>query len=198
MRRALPFVLALALAACGEILSAPDTAEGQGSPNSPNLVANEAAKTEDAASAADPTVTPAIAPPSPSPTATPTGSSTATTTATTPPPPPPPPPSVDAGCVALEHDNGVGQTYTSCSPLGTYDEASAMLACRAFVAAGGGIGCLKLDGSFPCSFKTVYSYGQASGQPHAVWDYASVNAGHVVLYVGTAAACPSSTNPTWN
>lgn len=44
----------------------------------------------------------------------------------------------DAACTAYTHDNGMGQTWTDCEPLGTYDETQAAKACQAYVAVMGG------------------------------------------------------------
>ena len=34
-------------------------------------------------------------------------------------------------CALVTHDNGIGQTWTDCAPLGTYNETQAMKACKA-------------------------------------------------------------------
>jgi hypothetical protein len=44
----------------------------------------------------------------------------------------------DAPCTTYTHSNGMGQTWTDCVPLGTYDEVQAAKACEAYVAVMGG------------------------------------------------------------
>jgi hypothetical protein len=44
----------------------------------------------------------------------------------------------DAPCTTYTHSNGMGQTWTDCVPLGTYNEVQAAKACAAYVAVMGG------------------------------------------------------------
>ena len=65
-------------------------------------------------------------------------------------------PEVDAGCALVTHDNGAGQTWQDCVPLGTYDEAQAMKACEAWsVAVGGGTSCFVYVSGSTCSSGTL-------------------------------------------
>jgi hypothetical protein len=95
-------------------------------------------------------------------------------------------------CPPVTHSNGLGQTWTDCVPLGTYNAAQAMKACGADVDAGGG--CYSI--MRPC-----YSEGVASvvcSVPSNLtycWTYAGPYTG----YVSAAAnGCPNGSDPTWN
>ncbi len=53
----------------------------------------------------------------------------------------------DAGCALVTHDNGAGQTWQDCVPLGTYNQEQAMKACEAWAVAVGGVGCTAITGT---------------------------------------------------
>lgn len=164
------FCLSLAIAACGELL-----------PSDPLAIA--------ALSATDAGASSAI----PIEAATPASHAGASPPATT-----PASPAAEAGaiaCTPIDHDNGIGQTYRSCDPLGTHTEASAMAACRAFIQGGGGTYCQRTVPSF-CGGVAILSGGQI-GSVHALWTFAGAIKGHVVL-TGAASGCPIATDPTWN
>lgn len=82
-------------------------------------------------------------------------------------------PVVDA-CAPVTHDNGLGQTWTDCVPLGTYDEAQAMKACRASDAAL----CLKSERCGPAVYEVQ---GFNADRSHLVgeWGYGSFATGYV-------------------
>lgn len=104
----------------------------------------------------------------------------------------------DAGCVSIQHHNGLGQTYLSCAPLGTWDEASAWAACRAYVKGGGGSCQVRSGGS--CAGAAIVSVGMiANDATNASWDFGAGARGHVSTYPNAAPlGCPSTTDPTWN
>ena len=84
-------------------------------------------------------------------------------------------PEKDGGCALVTHDNGLGQTWQDCVPLGTYDQAQAMKAC----AVSGEKSCLVVSvcGS---SLPEVRGYN-ADNSLGGRWGYEGVLAG----YVGT-------------
>lgn len=94
-------------------------------------------------------------------------------------------------CALVTHDNGIGQAWQDCVPLGTYDEAQAMKACKA----SGAPNC-RLSG---CSadIHSMVCGTDASGSSYygGCWGYASSSAGHVVD-AASAGGCPISSG-TW-
>ncbi len=110
----------------------------------------------------------------------------------------------DAGgsdaCTPVMHMDGVGQSWTDCTPLGTYDEAEAMRACEAYVASTPGAVCDQPPGSAACSGAASCWWATRYGGANNLsmnWAYAGANAGHVVVGTGAIAYCPSSTDSMW-
>jgi hypothetical protein len=96
------------------------------------------------------------------------------------------------------HDNGVGQTYYDCEPVGTYSAGLALKACVAYT--GSASQCV----SFPCSPSSlgpiICSAGAASPKVCMCWSYGGTNVGQVDNGGGTGASncfCPSA-DPPWN
>jgi hypothetical protein len=105
----------------------------------------------------------------------------------------------DSGC-SIVHDNGVGQTWTDCVPLGTYNIEQAMKACAAAYG-GDRTKCEKTacsgtptpDGNAVCTnfaLKTL---------PWGCWSHTGAFAGHAKMSpVGVEVGnCPSDTSPVW-
>jgi|SRR5271155_2748710 len=94
-------------------------------------------------------------------------------------------------CTPVTHSNGVGQTWTDCVPLGTYNETQALEACGAFAASvNGNDGICTYSNQFnDCSPNTAVTTTTTMG----VWAYAGGSVGHVAR-----SGCPTSSDPTWN
>ncbi len=105
----------------------------------------------------------------------------------------------DAGCIPIAHDNGLGQSYWNCAPLGTWNEAAAWAACEAYVAGGTGGSCHLRSGG-ACAGKAVISWGMlVRDQTNAAWDFGADARGHVSTYPGgSSMGCPTAADPVWN
>ena len=93
----------------------------------------------------------------------------------------------DAGCATVTHENGLGQTWQDCVPLGTYNLEQATKACEA----SGAASCTKSTG---CGGNNETVYGLTLGSLFAHWGYGSVNAG----YVNDTSVCPHDGDTRWN
>lgn len=98
------------------------------------------------------------------------------------------------------HNNGAGQSFTTCSPVGMFDEAGAVAACEAFGASQGAA-----NPSVDCFLNetTVIDCGVGAQMacigeyaPCKCWEFYGPNKGHVSTVYGCG--CPSSNDPTWN
>lgn len=96
-------------------------------------------------------------------------------------------------CTLVTHDNGVGQTWQDCVPLGTYNQAQALKACvtktgdarRCNIAPGCGTAPWIMQGT---DMAGTYNY---------IWGFSGNTAG----YVNTNGGCPNPTPPQnapWN
>jgi len=99
----------------------------------------------------------------------------------------------------LLHPNGLGQSYSDCSPLGTPGTASTYNATMANEAASAwttsGAISSATCGSGPTLAQVVIKQGTSSA---AVWAYTGSSAGHVFLNsVNNTPTCPITTDPTW-
>lgn len=101
-----------------------------------------------------------------------------------------------APCVPIDHDNGAGQIYRSCAPLGVYTEDSAKRACGAWIAGAPGAIChLAPYGS--CTNKAIVGSGMPGGTT-STWDFAGQAPGKVAIASG-GWLCPAITEiDTWN
>jgi hypothetical protein len=102
----------------------------------------------------------------------------------------PPPDASDSGCKALVHFNGLGQTYTDCAPLATYNADEAAKACAAADAGA-------------CAENTVLCVNApmecTSGNPCMCWTYGGTTAGRArVSGAAAICQCPLATDPLWN
>src|SRR5271155_3117350 len=97
-------------------------------------------------------------------------------------------------CTPVTHSNGVGQTWTDCVPLGTYNETQAMKACAAVYDGDAGT-CIPM--SSWCGANVVVS--NVTGCGTQVWNYQSVDVsrdGRVNASCNDT--CPQSTDAIWN
>ena len=100
----------------------------------------------------------------------------------------------DCGSCMYVHANGVGQTFSDCTPLATYNTAQAIKACVAYT--GNSLECRAAT----CGATSVVCSSEAATSC-ACWAFAGAAAGHVIDS-GQAGAlncmCPGLTSPTWN
>jgi hypothetical protein len=89
---------------------------------------------------------------------------------------------VDAGCELVTHDNGAGQTWQDCVPLGTYNEEQALTACRKWSVANSGSGCIAIAGT-QCGAALKVTVTQPSVMQ---WWWQGPNAGNVIHPTSTA------------
>jgi hypothetical protein len=111
----------------------------------------------------------------------------------------------DAGTCAL-HSNGLGESYSSCSPLGSVGVASTYTLGMATQAASSWPGGGTISNMY-CAYVTGTAdvVQQLTASQCAVWVYDTSLAGYVALTTGTgscgsACCCPtgSTTDYTWN
>lgn len=109
---------------------------------------------------------------------------------------------VDAGCALVTHENGLGQTWQDCVPLGTYNEEQAMKACEA----SGAARCVDSKITSGCGGSShVFGFDDAS-KIVGVWGYDGFQGGLVCwlisgpFVVGTCTGgCPSPPHAvSWN
>jgi hypothetical protein len=101
----------------------------------------------------------------------------------------------DSNCGScIVHANGIGQNFSDCTPLGTYNTAQAIKACVAYT--GNSLECRAAT----CGTTSVVCSSEAATSC-ACWAFAGPAAGHVkdsgqpgVLNC----MCPGLTEPTWN
>jgi hypothetical protein len=91
---------------------------------------------------------------------------------------------VDA-CTPVLHSNGLGQSWTDCVPLGTYNEAQAKKACWAAVGPASAMSLCNVTPS--CNEAVFYAVG--------IWSYAGATAGYVSSMPVT---CPTVSSPMWD
>ncbi len=109
-------------------------------------------------------------------------------------------PGCDVGCLTV-HDNGVGGTYTDCTPRGTYNSTQADLAAGSATNVPGG-----LAGDLVCGFGPNTSMARCKIGPNncACWAYAATgtfvpNIGHATNNtVIQNCLCPTAIDPIWN
>jgi hypothetical protein len=77
------------------------------------------------------------------------------------------------GCTPITHDNGIGQTWQDCVPLGTYNDAQAMMACKA----SGAATCVPSTRCGPTVYE-VQGFG-ADGYLIGEWGYGDFATGYV-------------------
>jgi len=102
-------------------------------------------------------------------------------------------PAPDA-CALVTHNNGLGQTWQDCVPLGTYNEAQAMKAC----AASGAALCLPTTSAAACTIfdhEKVYGY-DANGVLIARWGHAGSIAGYYAP-IGAGLCDAPTAHPDW-
>lgn len=98
-----------------------------------------------------------------------------------------------AGCAPLAHENGLGGTYQSCAARGSYDGATAGLACASAMLPGA-----------TCADRTCS--GGAGGRAICAksvtdctcWTYTGASAGTVHNAGGGSCDCGASGDPIWN
>jgi hypothetical protein len=96
------------------------------------------------------------------------------------------------------HDNGVGQSYYDCEPVGTYSASLALKACTAYT------GSASLCVSYPCTPSSlgpiICSALAVSPKVCMCWSYGGSNVGQVDNGGGSGASncfCPQA-DPPWN
>lgn len=96
-------------------------------------------------------------------------------------------------CSLFVHNDGLGQQWTDCAPLGTYDESEAENACRAAAAAGGGDPASCTPRS--CGDAGIEDVCGAVGATFgcSCWGFAGPGAGHVL----SNCECARATDWSW-
>jgi hypothetical protein len=93
---------------------------------------------------------------------------------------------------SVTHNDGVGQTWTDTTPLGTYTFAEASAAAAAFNAAAGGtvsdVSCGTNSGAVQV----------LTGAQSVIWQYSGPNAGHVGVSAAWQQYCPTASDPVWS
>jgi hypothetical protein len=95
------------------------------------------------------------------------------------------------------HHTGLGQTWTDCTPTGTYTNAEVLKACDVWCAAKSCAGCF--GGSIACNGGIeAFVLGQVDATTGALmgWSQMAPNAGNVVSIPSSQSSCP--TVGTWN
>jgi hypothetical protein len=95
---------------------------------------------------------------------------------------------VEASCAPVTHDDGFGEHWADCAPLGTYNEAEAMAACASYATAtGADAGACHLS-------ETACSGGTQSYVCHVqCWGFSAPVAGSA----GVPSYCSGPTQSTW-
>jgi len=107
---------------------------------------------------------------------------------------PPPDPGTCDPASFVQHTNGVGGRYYSCTPLGTYTQQSAIDALKSWTGA-----------SYPdefirsgqCGGGSFVVYAMNGAHQAAVWAYSGGLEGHVHLENTGMPVCPTISDPTW-
>ena len=94
-------------------------------------------------------------------------------------------------CTLVTHDNGLGQTWTDCAPLGTYNETQAMKACKA----SGATRCTN-EGCVPGNV-AVIGIDTVDARTVGIWGYGGPTSWSFVCSGANCSGCPTS-GPTWN
>jgi hypothetical protein len=98
-------------------------------------------------------------------------------------------PDVSDACMPVTHSDGLGQTWTDCVPLGTYNEAQAMKACEAWtVATDASVGSCVVNS---CSGE-MFVENEVAGR---IWSYAGPYTELVTQY---GMGCPYGSGLPWN
>lgn len=96
----------------------------------------------------------------------------------------------DTSC-QTKHDNGIGQFYFDCEPLGTYNLTQANKARQAYIDAGHpGISSDNVD----CGFR-IAAARLESASSCATWSYSGSTAGHVISQ--ETCVCPTDNSAPW-
>lgn len=94
-------------------------------------------------------------------------------------------------CAPVTHDNGLGQTWQDCVPLGTYNLEQAMKACRA----------TGLTDPAGCVINACVGSPSAvceSSRDSRCWGYYGQNRGYVVVQSGICPPPHNSADPIWH
>jgi hypothetical protein len=97
--------------------------------------------------------------------------------------------SCDGGLVT--HANGLGQMFSDCTPLNTFNQTQAFEACAAF---SGDAGACKVDPGISCMGNVVCSTGAVCG----CWVYDGSHPGRYCSAGTAACCCPGASGPMWN
>jgi len=100
---------------------------------------------------------------------------------------------IDAGCTLITHDNGLGQTWQDCVPLGTYNEAQATKACKV----SGATTCTANPGNPTCNGANRIVCGSGSSFV-GCWGYAGFVAGYVSRSGAPCLGPGSTSNHPWD
>jgi hypothetical protein len=106
----------------------------------------------------------------------------------------PSPDASDGECTAVLHSNGEGQSYTDCTPRGTYSLDQAAKACAAADAG------TCATQSIICGINDTETVECATGASCTCWTYQTPNIGHArkTQLAGTICQCPLASDPFWN
>ena len=100
-------------------------------------------------------------------------------------------------CSPVTHSDGLGQSWSDCAPLGTYDQAEAQAACSAWAAVNGSSGALGCSVSIcPDGASTIVYWLSTEATCAANWVYQGAATGHVGP-VGIGCMCPTQSDPSW-
>jgi hypothetical protein len=91
----------------------------------------------------------------------------------------------------IVHSNGLGQTFSDCVALGTYNITQATEAALAWDPSGSVV-------LAQCLVSHDFVVYITNGGETAAWDYYGTYAGHVALTQGTTPVCPTSADPVWD
>jgi len=94
------------------------------------------------------------------------------------------------GCTIV-HDNGLGQTWQDCVPLGTYDQTQAMKAC---VASGAGLCIPKGNVCTVAQYEKVLGYDSSGATLIGQWGFW----GYIAGYVSSGTGICSDPGGRWN
>jgi hypothetical protein len=102
----------------------------------------------------------------------------------------------NGGCQLYTHANGLGQTFTDCVPLDTYDTAQATKACAAADAG------TCVANSMVCFGGATLECTPRGSDPCSCWSYSGSTAGHVAtthgLFCGGPNECPMASDNQWH
>lgn len=92
----------------------------------------------------------------------------------------------------VTHTDGIGQTWSDCVALATYNEAQALKACNAFAAVHGGVCAMSSCPTTAGGFTMVCTQATCV----ANWVYTGPVTGHVGP-AGIGCVCPTTSDPVW-